>query len=97
MRPLIIDIAFPMHTGVREQVEKRVRQMVSEPPKNLLFVRIKIVTASVIEGSVAGEVYRVTLCGVGGKALVDEREFLLFQTTADEPLRLQYVANRLLT
>lgn len=94
---LIIDIAFPMPPDVKERVEGRIRQIVIEPPANLFFVRIKVVSDSLVEGRVVGQVYRVTLCGVGGKALADEREFLLFQTAALEPLRLQYVAKKALT
>ncbi len=96
MPSLVIDIAFPMQPEVKERVESRIRQIVIEPPANLFFVRIKIVSDPQVQGRVVGQVYRVTLCGVGGKALADEREFLLFQTAAEEPLRLQYVAKRLL-
>ena len=94
MRPLIIDIAFPMSEMVKELVERRIRQMLFEPPANLFFVQLKIAPRSFVEGAVTGEVYRVTLCGVGGRPLENEKEFFLFQTAPDDPLRLQYIQKK---
>ncbi len=91
MPSLIIDIAFPMSKTIKDLVERRIKQLVFEPPANLFFVQVKITSASVVEGRIVGEVYRVTLCGVGGKPLVGEKEFLLFQTEHNEPLQLQYI------
>lgn len=94
MRPLIIDIAFELPDVIRALLEKRIRQVVFEPSVKLIFVQVKIAPASIIEERVAGQVYRITLCGVGGVALADEREFLLFQKAETEPLQLQYIQKR---
>ncbi len=94
MQRLVIDIAFEMSEAIKVLVEKRIRQIVDDPPMNLFFVQVKIVADSLVEVRVVGRVYRVTLCGVGGRALSDEKEFLLFQTAQDEPLRLQYIQKK---
>lgn len=91
MQPLIIDIAFEMPEAIKVSLESRIRQMVAEPPGNLFFVQVKIASNSLVPVRVIGQVYRVTFCGVGGKALTGEREYLLFQTEQNEPLRLQYI------
>jgi hypothetical protein len=83
-----------MSETVKDLVESRIKQLVFEPPANLFFVQVKITSSSIVEGRVVGEVYRVTLCGVGGKPLVGEKEFLLFQTGQEEPLRLQYITKK---
>ena len=94
MRPLIIDIAFDMSEVIRALLEKRIKQVVFEPPLKLFFVQVRIAPMSILEERVVGHVYRITLCGVGGVALAGEREFLLFQKAEAEPLQLQYIKKR---
>lgn len=91
MPSLIIDIAFELPEIIKVSLESRIRQMVAEPPGNLFFVQVKIASNSLVPVRVIGQVYRVTLCGVGGRSLPGVKEFLLFQTEQNEPLRLQYI------
>jgi len=93
MPALIIDIAFEMPETIKTLLESRIRRMIAEPPENLFFVQVKIADGSLVP-RVIGQVYRVTLCGVGGRVLSSEKEFLLFQTEPNEPLRLQYIQKK---
>jgi hypothetical protein len=91
--PLIIDCNFEIEEGHLHELRRRITQILCEPPATLFFVRVRQhVPAPAAIGVVVGDVYRVTLCGVGGKPLRDERQFLLFKKEVDEPLLLQYVA-----
>ncbi len=92
---LIIDIAFSLPEDIQTSLERKIRQIVCEPPKTLFFVQVRIVDTSVVGESVFGNVYRITLCGLGGVPLTEEKEFLLYQVQpGTSSFLLRYVVKR---
>ena len=92
---IIIDIAVSLPEHIKTPLEKRIRQVICEPPPGLILVRVQVATqlkSVVLTEEVHGDVYRITLCGVGGVPLQTEREFLLFQTHSKSLFLLQRIA-----
>jgi hypothetical protein len=94
---IIVDIAFPLPADIKTPLERRIRQIICEPPAGLLFVRVQVTTLfkrAALAEEVYGDVYRITLCGIGGAPLQTEREFLLFQTHHRSLFLLRNIARR---
>jgi hypothetical protein len=91
--PLIIDTDFALSEDATAELCRRINQILCEPPPALFFVQVRIIPASIDDiGMVVGDIYRVTLCGVGGVALPEERKFLLFKKEHNGSLQLRYIA-----
>lgn len=78
-------------------LERRIRQIISEPPENLSMVKVHttdLFKRSALAEEVFGEVYRITLCDQEGERLSGEREFLLFQTRPRSLFLLRYIKLR---
>lgn len=92
---IIIDIAFSLPEHIKAPLERRIRQVICEPPPGLILVRVQVTTqfkCQSLTEAVHGDVYRITLCGVGGVPLQTEREFLLFQTHPKSLFLLRRIA-----
>ncbi len=92
--PLIIDVDFTLEEDDMQELRRRINQIVAEPSAELFFVQVRIQPAPSSIGSVYGNLYRVTLCGVGGRRLSKEREFFLYRKEIAAPLLLQYIARK---
>jgi hypothetical protein len=91
--PLIVDINFPIESVLAQELRRRIAQIVCEPPATLFFVQVRITSvAKTTVAGVVGNIYRVTLCGLGGVPLKEEREFLLFKKEPNGSFQLQYIA-----
>jgi hypothetical protein len=93
MSKLIVATPDGMDCTVREKIVRKINQMFCDSlPSGLLFVQVKEVAAPQDVRSENDVAYRTTPCGVGGVALIDEREFILFFLSGSSDIVLRYIS-----
>jgi hypothetical protein len=82
VRFFAVDFAIDVPSPLQKILERKIRQILNEPPKQMLMVRVARFPEKHLGGVHADFACRVTICGVGAIPLQEESEFILYRKPA---------------
>lgn len=95
MLPVVVDISFPVPATIRMMVERRIKEILCEPPKNLFLVRVTELPSAFMADVLFDFACRVTLCAIGAVPIQGEPEFILYRKPGQpDVLLIRHIAKK---